>query len=55
MPRPSRYPDRIGVAVSEETKLAIDAWRARQPGVPSRPEAVRRLLEQALKAEAAKC
>jgi hypothetical protein len=50
-----RFPDRIGVAVSKEMKLEIDDWRARQPGVPSRPEAARRLIEIALKAEAGKC
>jgi len=38
-----------------ELGLAIDAWRARQPGVPNRPEAARRLLAIALKAEAEKC
>ena len=34
---------------------AIDAWRGAQEGVPSRAEAIRRLVEIALKAEAAKC
>jgi len=44
-----------GLAISEEMERALDDWRARQPGVPSRPEAARRLLEIALKAEAGKC
>ena len=34
---------------------AIDVWRGAQEGVPSRAEAIRRLVEIALKAEAAKC
>ena len=44
MPRPSRFPRRLGLAISEEMERALDDWRARQPGVPSRPEAARRLL-----------
>jgi hypothetical protein len=54
MPRPSRFPRRLGVAMSEQMERAIDDWRARQPGVPTRVEAVRRLIEIALKAEAGK-
>ena len=38
-----------------ELGLAIDAWRARQPGIPNFAEAVRRLVEIALQAEAEKC
>ena len=26
----------------------IDAWRAKQPGIPSRAEAIRRLVDKAL-------
>jgi hypothetical protein len=52
MARPSRYPRRLGLAMSEEMERALDDWRARQPGVPTRVEAVRRLVEIALKAEA---
>jgi len=29
--------------------VAIDAWRAKQPGKPVRPEAIRRLIAAALK------
>jgi hypothetical protein len=31
---------------------AVDDWRRKQPDLPSRAEAVRRLVEQALKAKA---
>jgi len=31
---------------------AIDVWRAKQPGLPSRSEAIRRLVAIALEAEA---
>jgi hypothetical protein len=34
---------------------AIDAWRGVKEGIPSRAEAIRRLLAIALKAEAGKC
>ena len=33
---------------------ALDAWIAAQPDAPTRPEAVRRLIEAGLKAEAGK-
>jgi hypothetical protein len=29
----------------------VDQWRARQPGIPSRAEAIRRLVLQALEGE----
>jgi hypothetical protein len=46
---------RCVVRLSKEMALAIDVWRARLPGIPSRADAIRRLLENALKAEAGKC
>jgi len=55
MARPQRLPQRMGLSMRKEMELAVDDWRARQPGVPTRPEAARRLLEIALKAEAEKC
>jgi hypothetical protein len=39
----------IGVRLPPETLESIDAWRARQPGIPGRPEAIRRLIEAGLK------
>jgi hypothetical protein len=41
--------------MSEEMELDIDGWRARQPGIPNRADAIRRLVEIALKVEAGKC
>jgi hypothetical protein len=35
--------------------LRVDHWRGRQPGIPTRVQAIRQLVEQALKAEAEKC
>ena len=43
------------IRMSMELGLAIDAWRARQPGIPNFAEAVRQLVEIALKAESEKC
>ena len=35
--------------VSQSFLKSIDDWRRRQPDMPSRAEAIRRLVEQALK------
>jgi len=39
----------IGVRCQAELLEAIDEWRRKQPDLPNRPEAMRRLVEQALK------
>jgi hypothetical protein len=46
---------RILVRMSAEMTLAIDVWRGRQPGVPNRAEAIRRLLQIALNAPSPTC
>jgi hypothetical protein len=38
----------VGVRLSPATIENLDAWRAKQPGIPGRPEAIRRLIEAAL-------
>jgi ribbon-helix-helix CopG family protein len=43
----------IGVRCQAELVAAIDEWRRKQADLPNRPEAMRRLIEQALKAPAA--
>jgi len=40
----------IGVRCQAELLAAIDEWRRKQSDLPNRPEAMRRLIEQALKA-----
>jgi hypothetical protein len=35
--------------VSTDLLSAIDEWRANQPGIPTRPEAIRQLVELGLK------
>jgi len=39
----------IGVRCQAELVDAIDEWRRKQHDLPNRPEAMRRLIEQALK------
>ena len=41
----------IMVRTPRDTLGALDAWIARQPDAPSRPEAIRRLLAAGLQAE----
>lgn len=39
----------VGVRLPPELLQQLDKWRARQTDVPGRPEAIRRLIEAALK------
>jgi hypothetical protein len=41
--------------MTKDMALRVDHWRARQPGIPTRVQAIRRLIEAGLKAEAGKC
>jgi len=52
----SRGRPRVGaipcnVRLLPEQAAALDAWRAKQPDKPTRPEAIRRLVEMGLKAK----
>jgi hypothetical protein len=49
--RPAVHPKRLLLAVNEEFLDSIDSWRRDQPDIPSRSEAIRRLVEEALKAK----
>lgn len=40
----------IGVRLQPDALARLDAWISAQPDAPSRPEAVRRLLDLGLKA-----
>ena len=44
-------PRRFEMLAPPEWLDKVDAWRARQPGIPSRAEAIRRLVDAALAAE----
>ena len=41
--------ERFEMRVGSSFLAAIDDWRRKQPDLPSRAEAIRRLVEQALK------
>jgi uncharacterized protein involved in exopolysaccharide biosynthesis len=38
----------VGVRVQPDLAKLLDAWRRQQDDLPSRPEAIRRLVEEAL-------
>lgn len=40
----------VGVRIQPDMAKALDDWRRKQIDLPGRPEAIRRLLEQALRA-----
>jgi metal-responsive CopG/Arc/MetJ family transcriptional regulator len=44
----AEYPQ-IGVRVDDDLLKRLDDWRRKQEDVPSRPEAIRRLMELGLK------
>lgn len=46
-----RKDHRVPVMMSGSEVAAIDQWRARQEGLPSRAEAIRRLVAKALAGE----
>jgi uncharacterized protein len=41
--------ERIELRLDQDTIHSVDAWRSQQPGLPSRSEAIRRLIDRALK------
>jgi hypothetical protein len=48
-PAPTGKGELIGVRIQPDQMKTLDAWIADQGDRPSRPEAIRRLVEQALK------
>ena len=49
-PRPGATGDPVLVRIQPDLAAQLDNWRRHQQDLPSRPEAIRRLLETALKA-----
>jgi hypothetical protein len=43
--------DLVGVRVQPEMAKELDNWRRKEPDLPGRPEAIRRLVELGLKAK----
>jgi hypothetical protein len=48
-PRPKQTGTFVGTRIQPELLKKLDDWRREQPDVPTRPEALRRLAEQALR------
>ncbi len=51
-PRPKGPGAQVQVRIQPQLLAAIDAWRGAQPEPPTRAEAIRRIVEQALGAKA---
>ena len=50
MPRPLKFPTKVLIGLDDERLAAIDAWRRQQEDIPTRSEAIRRMVDQALTA-----
>jgi hypothetical protein len=48
--RPTVDSEAVNVRLERPSIVALDDWRREQPDLPSRPEAIRRLIEAGLKA-----
>jgi hypothetical protein len=46
--RPSVDSEAVNVRLERQAIEALDAWRKKQNDLPTRPEAIRRLIEKAL-------
>ena len=51
MGRPSVDSEAVNVRITREGLETLDNWRRKQPDLPGRPEAIRRLMELGLKAK----
>jgi len=49
-----RHSTRVHIMMSQSELLAIDEWRRQQPDLPSRAEAIRRLIQHGLTTKAPK-
>jgi hypothetical protein len=49
MARAERFPVKLVLGITRETDDALTDWRRQQPDIPSRSEAIRRLIELGLK------
>jgi hypothetical protein len=50
--RPTVDTEAVNVRMERSAISAVDDWRRSQPDVPTRPEAIRRLIEAGLRAHA---
>ena len=49
MTESKQSPEKILLYISSEQKQSVDEWRGKQPGVPNRSAAIRRLIDLGLK------
>jgi hypothetical protein len=50
-PAPSQFPAKLLVGFTNEQMAALDEWRRHQPDLPSRSEALRRMLDERIAAD----
>lgn len=48
MARPLKFPTKVLIGFDDQQIAAIDNWRRTRPDLPTRSEAIRRLVDQAL-------
>lgn len=49
--RPAKDTEAVNVRLERALLQAVDDWRRDQPDVPTRPEAIRRLIQRQIKAQ----
>jgi hypothetical protein len=54
MPKPKSFPNKILIGFSDEHLKTLDQWRRKQADMPTRSEAIRRLVELGLTVRATK-
>jgi metal-responsive CopG/Arc/MetJ family transcriptional regulator len=50
MPKPLKFPTKVLIGLNDDQLRKIDGWRREQNDLPSRSEAIRRLVEHGIKA-----
>lgn len=48
MPKPLKYPTKVLIGFDDRQLAAIDEWRRKQPDLPTRSEAIRRIVDKAV-------
>lgn len=48
MPKPLKYPTKVLIGFDDQQLAAIDEWRRKQSDLPTRSEAIRRIVDKAL-------
>jgi hypothetical protein len=50
MPRPLKFPTKLLIGFDDQQLAALDEWRRKQRDLPTRSEAIRRIVDKALAA-----